>query len=999
MAKCISVLLTLFLVFFCMPTVALAADELIENGSFESDILAWSNGSLTDNEPRFGMHCLSFSNPSQSENGYIHSTTYLSTVFLTANTVYSLKFYIRGESAESFQLLPEGTIDLSNSTGTFTMHVSSVTNTWQPVAVCFTADNTGTFSFILEVEHTDANAIIFVDDIKFLPINFTPVGLAIQGRRSVTIPDMGEIYEDYTAVVTDAEGNYVVNRNASITVMDSLPSGVRFDETQGRLYVSADTPDNGTITLLCTPTAASASFLPASITVRLSHNMIINGDMEDIPPYSGWNTDEAPFSLTQDRNNNVCAKVPCFSDVDGAYYGTIIPAPTFLMQESVMYVFRGKVRADISDGTGKTEANIFAMSDNGTISIKISNLREEWSDIIAAFRVPVYGFYTLRFEFLASNGQYIYFDDVEIKPESPSPSGIYFDAPSHIAIPAEGKIEYPISYVVYDQEGQFLDHAVDFTISPEDGGVTISNGKISVLSSATPQSYIITAATQNAPLVQSHRTIEISNESVGDGSFENTSPGQIWATASPSLLHFVSTEDGTQASDGVRFARLTMNGAVSALLSDSIYRYDAGDSYVFEADFRAIVPDIQTVVTVMVDNALSDSFDDNLVVGQFFISEQMKKIQKLFTPSASVTGRLMIAFNTPETHDQQVVLLDNVSVTMAEVRASSVSIGGLPYLDRNIVGKYRFSSNFAAVDSSTCRWLFSNDANGIFMPIEGQNGTTLSITSDMLGKFVKFEVTPISLSGPVVGESVISSAVLIGEPIPSDTSSAEDTTEDPVSPPDEIISTDEPASVSRGGMQVLDIRKFSVNKEHSFFDTSQHWAKKEIELLTAAGIVQGRGLGLFEPETFITRAEFSAILARAFELAPIYYEGQFTDVKSHSWYAGAVAVVTKHGIAQGTSEKTFSPDLPIRREEMATMIMRAYIKTGAQINGSNLGYTDVSEISSWAVSEVGEANALGLLAGLPDGSFQPKRNATRAEATVTIKRMISILLEMNQRIA
>ena len=73
--------------------------------------------------------------------------------------------------------------------------------------------------------------------------------------------------------------------------------------------------------------------------------------------------------------------------------------------------------------------------------------------------------------------------------------------------------------------------------------------------------------------------------------------------------------------------------------------------------------------------------------------------------------------------------------------------------------------------------------------------------------------------------------------------------------------------------------------------------------------------------------------------------------------------------------------------------MRAYRKTGAQTNGIGSGYADAAEISAWALSDVREANALGLLYGLPDGSFQPKRNATRAEATVIIKRMLMKLSE------
>lgn len=996
MAKLTAVLLAIFLAFFCMPFVSQASEALIENGSFESNILAWSHGSLTDNEPRFGVRCLSFSNPTTAETGFIHSNTYFSTIFLNANSVYSLKFYVRAESDLSSTLVPEGSINLSNNTGELTMRVSSVTDTWQPVAVCFTADNTGTFSFSFAVEHPDAHALIYIDEIELTPMDFTPVGLAILGRRNITIPEIGETTASYTAVVVDDAGNYVINRNASISVMHSLPQDVSFNESKGLLKVGANAPVDSIVTLLCTPFAESASFVPVSISIRLSRNIIINGEMDDISVYNGWDTELADFVIEQESSDSIYAKISCSSLEQDKYFGTIVPSHASFLQESTMYVFHGKVKADFSESEEKTKVEILPPDHNNVIHIQMSNLKRDWTDVIATFEVPSYGIYSFQFDFLTTEKQFVYFDSVVVQPEIPSPTFLYFDITNHISIPDSGATHYPVSYVIFDQNEQIIQQPVLFSVHPENSGVSVLNNMLTVLSSATPQTYSITAYVDEYPAVKNTKTLHVSNSSVWDGNFEESITQNAWATALPSTLSIVEEENGVMPTDGAHLARLDMNGSVSALMSDSICRFDAGGNYVFEAELGSIASDVQTIVTVMVDDVFSNSFEDNLVIGQFVLSGNMDKVQKLFTPSTSTTGRLLIAFNTPEHYTQQVILLDAVSITRANVSASSVSIGGLPYLDRIIAGKYRFSSNFSAVDSSTYRWLFSSTPNGIYMPIEGQTTSTLSITSEMIGKYVKFEVTPCSLSGPVVGASVASAPILIGEPIPSDTPSYDNELLEQQPTQDETDNCpEEIAQTSRGQLDVLDIRRFPVSQEHSFFDTTQHWALEEISLLTAAGIVQGRGLGLFEPEAYITRAEFSAILARAFGLAPIYYEGQFDDVKAHSWYAGAVAVVTKHGISQGTSQTMFSPELPIQREEMAAMIMRAYKKTGMQTNGTDLGYTDASQISSWAVSEVGEANALGLFSGLPDGSFEPKRNATRAEATVTIKRLISILLKQD----
>ncbi len=998
MKKHISVMLVLLLIFISISVPVAATDNCIENGNFESDTLLWSHGSFSEEGPRFGMRCLSFTAPSYSADGnLLHLNTYLSTVSLTENTVYSLKFYIRTDKTDTPQLLPECAMHLSGDSGSLSVNVSHVTNTWQPVTVCFTADTTGTFSFFLKVENSYEDATIFIDEIRLSAIDFTPVHLDIQGRRNLTIPDVGEISSKYIPVVTDGNGNYVSNQNATLEVVGILPEGVRFDDTRGTLYVDENAPIDGTISLLCKPSAENTSFLPVTVAVHLSYNLMTNSSFEDIPFGNGWNRDEYEFNLSSDMEGNLFAEVSALTESNGVYSGRISPSPAFLLDETQLYVFRAMVRSHSAESIGPAQATSTVSDSENTIYVKIENISNTWTEVFTAVRVSSYGFYTLELECNTAESQHIYIDDVRLQPESPAPSGIVFDTPVHISIPKEDRVDCPIPYVVYDQEKNHLQDEVHFSIFPENEGVMVSGGKISVLSSAQSNTYAITASLIENPDVQYTKMIQIDSDSVGDGSFEKTLPGEWWATSSPSLLYYSSTYEGTVPTNGSNMARLTMNGAVSALLSNSISRYNAGESYVFEADMQTIVPDIETVVTVLVYNAHSSSFDDSLVVGQFSISDSMDHIQKLFTPSESVTGRLMIAFNTPENHSQQIILLDAVSVSPAAVYASSVSIGGMPYVDRNIVGKYRFSSNFSAVDSSSFRWLFSSTADGVFMPMDGQTGTTLSITSDLEGKYVKFEVTPISLSGPVVGESSVSAAIRIGEPIPAvssrPSSSPGEPTEEDKKETDPVLPPEESANASPLGMNILNIHKFSVPLVYTFFDITQHWAKNDIELLNAAGVVQGRGNGLFEPESYITRAEFSAILARAFELAPIYYEGQFSDVKKHNWYAGVVAVVTKHGIAHGTSETTFSPELPITREEMAAMIMRAYRKTGAQTNGIGSGYADAAEISAWALSDVREANALGLLYGLPDGSFQPKRNATRAEATVIIKRMLMKLSE------
>ena len=66
---------------------------------------------------------------------------------------------------------------------------------------------------------------------------------------------------------------------------------------------------------------------------------------------------------------------------------------------------------------------------------------------------------------------------------------------------------------------------------------------------------------------------------------------------------------------------------------------------------------------------------------------------------------------------------------------------------------------------------------------------------------------------------------------------------------------------------------------------------------------------------------------------------------------------------------------------MATMIVNAFkLKPAASLRTFN----DASAISSWAKESVDIASSHSIINGYPDGSFGPKKNATRAEAVTII---------------
>ena len=172
-----------------------------------------------------------------------------------------------------------------------------------------------------------------------------------------------------------------------------------------------------------------------------------------------------------------------------------------------------------------------------------------------------------------------------------------------------------------------------------------------------------------------------------------------------------------------------------------------------------------------------------------------------------------------------------------------------------------------------------------------------------------------------------------------------------------------------------------------FGDTAGHWAQAEIEEMYRKGIVSGVTATTFEPDRAVTRAEFAALIARALELAATTPAG-FFDVADGAWYASSVNAAANAGIIAGYGG-AFRPDDRITREEMAVVIAKAYqYRDGEAASGSIGKFSDIDQISDWAVTSVDTATSAGLIAGMTADTFAPQEYTTRAQTAVIISRLL-----------
>ena len=202
-------------------------------------------------------------------------------------------------------------------------------------------------------------------------------------------------------------------------------------------------------------------------------------------------------------------------------------------------------------------------------------------------------------------------------------------------------------------------------------------------------------------------------------------------------------------------------------------------------------------------------------------------------------------------------------------------------------------------------------------------------------------------------------------------------------------------------------------------DLEGHWAQKEVEAAVASGWVDGYPDGSFKPEKSITRAEFTKMLLDAIHLTPdsetvawmkenaltddiwgnpTEYTPKLYDMSGH-WLTSQgwldAALYSGMVVPDDYNGKNFRPEKAIARYEIALMTDRALglVYPANQPVEGELPFTDKEEILDWMKGYVNESVKAGVLKGYPDGSFQPNKTSTRAEAVVMIQRMLEEMEE------
>ena len=179
-----------------------------------------------------------------------------------------------------------------------------------------------------------------------------------------------------------------------------------------------------------------------------------------------------------------------------------------------------------------------------------------------------------------------------------------------------------------------------------------------------------------------------------------------------------------------------------------------------------------------------------------------------------------------------------------------------------------------------------------------------------------------------------------------------------------------------------------------FLDVGESsWYAPGVRFCFNTGLMKGVGAGNFDPNANMTRAMLVQVL---YNISGEKCEAHgFADVKPGAWYYDAVNWAAKNGVVNGTSKTTFSPDDPVTREQMVTILYRYARQFGAKGgNESTLErFVDLSRLSDWAREPMAWAVENGIITGKEHNTLDPKGSATRAEIATVLMRFVKRIAE------
>lgn len=160
-------------------------------------------------------------------------------------------------------------------------------------------------------------------------------------------------------------------------------------------------------------------------------------------------------------------------------------------------------------------------------------------------------------------------------------------------------------------------------------------------------------------------------------------------------------------------------------------------------------------------------------------------------------------------------------------------------------------------------------------------------------------------------------------------------------------------------------------------DIANNTHKDAISQLVERGIVGGFPDGTYKPNEQVTRGQAAKIIAQILNLnTQNVKDPSFKDVsKDHPFY-GAIAALVNEGIIAGFEDKTFKPNAPLTRAQMAKILSIGFEFPEQQLTDNR--FTDVGA-TNWYASFVQALLTNNITSGTTATTFSPNEFVTRGQ--------------------
>ncbi|BBD67343.1 beta-Ig-H3/fasciclin [Nostoc commune NIES-4072] len=173
--------------------------------------------------------------------------------------------------------------------------------------------------------------------------------------------------------------------------------------------------------------------------------------------------------------------------------------------------------------------------------------------------------------------------------------------------------------------------------------------------------------------------------------------------------------------------------------------------------------------------------------------------------------------------------------------------------------------------------------------------------------------------------------------------------------------------------------------------SSDYWARPFIQALADNNVISGFPDGSFRPNQGVTRAEFAALIQKAFPNQNRIRQlsaGGFRDVPAGYWAASAIQNAYETGFLAGYPGNEFRPNEQIPKVQAIVAITSGLGLTGSTTGSStdlSTYYNDASAIPNYAVASVTAATQSNIVVNYPDvKQLNPQQPLTRAEAAALL---------------